>query len=119
MISIFKKLKLWRWQAGRQHSGYDKMLLAGCYYPIPYDVFLLRYPQGSFIKPHKDPLTKGKHYRINIVIKHAKQGGRFICDDTILNTKRVKIFRSDKALHSVSAIEKGTRYVLSIGLVLK
>jgi hypothetical protein len=35
------------WQRGRQGTGYDKMLLATARWPLPFDCYLLRYPQGS------------------------------------------------------------------------
>jgi hypothetical protein len=32
--------KLFRWQRGRQKTGYDKMLLCGALWPIKFDVYL-------------------------------------------------------------------------------
>jgi hypothetical protein len=51
-------LQLWlRWQKGRQNSGYDKLLLAAVPFPIPFDCYLLRFPEGSQIPPHRDPVA--------------------------------------------------------------
>ena len=36
--------KAFRWQPGRQGTGYDKMLLFTALWPIPFDSYLLRYP---------------------------------------------------------------------------
>ena len=108
---------LFRWQRGRQQSGYDKMLLCGARWPIKFDTYLLKFPLGSEIKPHIDKVDSGKHYRLNIIIKNAHAGGEFICQDTIFQSKRIKLFRPDLTLHAVSKVEKGTRYLLSIGWV--
>ena len=61
--------KLFRWQRGRQKSGYDKMLLCGALWPIKFDTYLLKFPEGSEILSHTDKVASGKHYRLNIVIK--------------------------------------------------
>lgn len=111
--------KLFRWERGRQLSGYDKMLLCGATWPIKFDTYLLKFPQGSEITPHTDKVTSGKHYRLNIVLKNAKEGGEFICATPIFETKRVKLFRPDICEHQVSKIVKGNRYLLSIGWIRK
>jgi hypothetical protein len=48
-----------RWQSGRQGSGYDKMLLLTAPWPVPFDSYLIRYPEGSSVPPHKDPVQQG------------------------------------------------------------
>lgn len=83
-------------------------------------MYLLKYPTGSLIKPHLDTLAPSlRHYRLNVVIWKAKNGGEFVCKDPIFETDRIKFFRPDKSLHSVKKIREGTRYVLSIGWALK
>jgi len=109
----------WRWQNGRQQSGYDKMLILWGLLPLPFDIYLIRYRLGSYIKPHVDKVKSGKHYRLNIVLKQSKAGGDFICSECIINTKRIKLFRPDLNEHSVTEVKSGTRYILSIGLVRK
>lgn len=106
-----------KWQKGRQQSGYDKMLLATAMWPLPFDMYLLKYPRGSYIDPHTDPVTNKKHYRINIVIKNAAIGGEFVCATPIFETDRIKFFRPDACEHSVTKVEQGSRFVLSIGWV--
>ncbi|WOI53197.1 2OG-Fe(II) oxygenase [Parvularcula sp. LCG005] len=108
---------IWRWVRGRQASGYDKMLLATLPIPLPWDCYLLRFPTGSEIPPHTDPVTGKRHYRLNIVIRQADVGGEFFCADPIYATRRIKFFRPDRSEHAVSRVEAGTRYVLSIGWV--
>lgn len=104
-----------RWQAGRQLGGYDKLLLATAHWPLPFDMYLLRFREGSFIPPHTDPVTTLRHFRINIVLKKALEGGEFVCENPIFATGRVKFFRPDISKHSVTKVVKGTRYLLSIG----
>jgi hypothetical protein len=107
-----------RWQKGRQGSGYDKMLLLTAPWPVPFDSYLIRYPEGSEIPPHTDPVRSGRHYRLNIVLKAPSSGGEFICANPIFATQRIKLFRPDDCEHSVTRVVGGSRYVLSIGWVL-
>jgi len=108
---------VFRWQTGRQQSGYDKMLLLQSMWPLPFDVYILRFPQGSEIAPHTDPVSLGRHYRLNIVIKRAASGGEFVCATPIYTSARIKLFRPDACEHSVTRVVRGSRYVLSIGWV--
>ena len=55
------------------------MLLCGATWPIKFDTYLLKSPEGSEVKPHKDKVLSGKHYRLNLILKRAEQGGEFIC----------------------------------------
>ena len=111
--------KLFSWERGRQRSGYDKMLLCRIFAPFKFDVYLIKFPQGSEIKPHIDNVKTGRHFRLNIILKHAAKGGEFICDNPIINYHRVKLFRPDIEQHQVLKINKGTRYILSIGWIKK
>jgi hypothetical protein len=107
-----------RWQSGRQGTGYDKMLLLTARWPLPFDSYLIRYPDGSEIPPHIDPVKGGRHYRLNVILKSPKSGGEFVCAAPIFATKRVKLFRPDACEHSVTRVAGGNRYVLSLGWVL-
>lgn len=107
-----------KWKKGRQDSGYDKMLLAQSMFPLPFDLWLLRYKEGAHIDWHTDPVNMGKHYRLNVVLKKAKEGGEFLTTkEPILNHALAVLFRPDKDLHKVSEIVEGTRYVLSLGWI--
>lgn len=108
-----------RWRAGRQSSGYEKMLLVANPYVLPFDCYLLRYKPGSSVPRHTDPVDDKRHYRMNIVLRKAKAGGEFQCEDPIYSGARLKLFRPDRSPHAVSPIEQGVRYVLSIGWVRK
>jgi len=107
-----------RWQRGRQETGYDKMLLAASWWPKPFDLHLLRFRTGTHIPPHRDPTERGRHFRVNVVLRPADEGGAFVCDDTLVDLPRLKVFRSDLAEHAVTRIERGQRWVLSFGVVL-
>ncbi|MGA4237571.1 2OG-Fe(II) oxygenase [Ralstonia pseudosolanacearum] len=107
-----------RWRRGRQGTGYDKMLLATATWPIRFDSYLIRYPEGSEIPPHTDPASDGRHYRLNIVLKSPRSGGEFVCANPIFQTRRIKLFRPDACEHSVTRVQGGSRYVLSVGWVI-
>jgi len=112
-LGYFKKA--FRWQQGRQGSGYDKMLLLTASWPIAFDSYLIRYPIGSSIPPHTDPVTGSNHYRLNVIVKRSIGGGEFICSNPILSTARIKLFRPDRSEHSVTEVTGSRRYVLSLG----
>ena len=108
--------QMFRWQRGRQGTGYDKMLLLTA--PWPFDCYLIRYPDGSEIPPHTDPVAAGRHYRLNVILKAPRSGGEFVCAKPLFATTRIKLFRPDACEHSVTRVVGGSRYVLSVGWVL-
>ncbi|HET6804719.1 MAG TPA: 2OG-Fe(II) oxygenase [Frateuria sp.] len=108
-----------RWQKGRQGTGYDKMLLLAGLWPLSFDSYLIRYPEGSEVPPHTDPVQQGRHYRLNLVLKSPRSGGEFVCSSPIFATRRIKLFRPDACEHSVTRVVGGSRYVLSLGWVLR
>ncbi len=107
------------WNKGRQDTGYEKMLLLGAIWPIRFDFYLLRFKKGQYIPAHIDAVESGKHYRLNVIIKTALEGGDFVCENPIYTSKRINLFRSDLSEHSVTEIIIGSRYVLSLGWILK
>jgi hypothetical protein len=104
-----------RWRPGRQGTGYDKMLLLTAPWPIPFDSYLLRYPEGVEIPAHRDPVENRRHYRLNIVLKSPRSGGEFVCAEPIFESRRIKFFRPDQCEHSVTRVVGGNRYVFSLG----
>lgn len=113
--------KLFKWVAGRQKTGYFILPLIWVtkkWSPIPFDCYILKYPPGSYIPPHKDEPGFGRHYRINIVLKRSPKGGEFVSQNTIFKRGRVVLFRPDQSQHYVTKVEGGTRYVLSIGWII-
>lgn len=109
--NLIKKLP---WESGRQAGGYSKLTL---FATKKCDAYLLYYPQGSEIPVHTDPVADGRHYRLNIAFKKANDGGEFQCDDPILRTRRMALFRPDVSPHSVSKIKSGYRLMLSVGWI--
>ncbi len=95
------------------------MLLATGMWPLPFDCYLLKFPEESEIPEHTDKTESGRHFRMNIVLKKAQIGGEFVCENPIWNFGRIKLFRPDESKHSVTKVVKGNRYLLSIGWVRK
>jgi hypothetical protein len=120
MATLFREYlsNAFRWRRGRQGTGYDKMLLLTAPWPIPFDSYLIRYPEGTEIPPHRDEVAVGRHYRLNLVMKAPRSGGEFVCSTPIYSSRRIKFFRPDLCEHSVTRVVGGSRYVLSIGWVL-
>lgn len=108
-----------RWRGGRQKSGYEKMLLAINPFIVPWDCYLLRFREGAEIAPHTDTVDERRHFRINVVLVEARDGGEFVCEDPIFASRRIKFFRPDQQAHSVTRVESGTRYVFSVGWTLR
>jgi hypothetical protein len=107
------------WEPGRQGTGYEKLKLINnwrYFSRFKWDLYLLRYPTGSGIPSHRDPVPKHKHYRLNIYLWNAKSGGVPEHDDVIISNRFFTLFRPDVCTHSVTTVKAGTRYVLSFGL---
>lgn len=104
-----------KWERGRQGTGYDKLCLVTSRL-LALDLYLLRFPAGSSVPEHRDTVKSGEHYRLNLILKNARQGGVFQ-GKALWRTKRIILFRPDIELHAVSPIEAGTRWVLSFGFV--
>lgn len=111
--------KFFSWQAGRQSTGYEVLTIAYSQL-LKFDCYLLRYKVGAFIPTHLDKVDKAlKHYRLNIQLWPAKKGGELVCADSLFRLGPINLFRPDETPHSVTQVEQGTRYVLSIGWVRK
>lgn len=107
------------WIKGRQNSGYYKLKLLVSKF-FKFDIYILKYPKGSYIDTHKDPVEGYEHHRLNIILKRPKKGGTFFCGarhctGQYPDYNRIIKFRPDILKHSLNRIEEGTRYVLSIG----
>lgn len=120
MITMSQLKNKFSWVEGRQASGYSKLSLVQSMWPIPFDVYLLKFPEGSAIPEHTDTVQVGfKHYRLNIILKKSRSGGDFLSESSIINWSRVKFFRPDISKHSVTKVVGGSRYVLSLGFLVK
>jgi hypothetical protein len=108
---------LFKWVLGQKNTGYWILTLAwvtGKWLPIPFDLYILKYPTGAYNPPHRDPIKRGQHYRLNIILTKPL-GGEFVCETPIFSSWRIHLFRPDICTHSVTPVERGTRYVLSLG----
>ncbi len=127
-MSVLNGVLRSKWESGRKGTGYLKRLLVQGPF---FDAYLLKFPRGSHLPRHRDPLPlhvmldlrtpswwTPKHFRLNVVLQPAREGGQFLCEKTIFRTKRIAFFRPDKYAHSVTQIHEGTRYVLSFGFAV-
>lgn len=56
---------------GRQGTGYAKLKLLRSE-RLKMDAYILKYPEGSHIPPHTDPVDSNKHYRLNVVLEKSR-----------------------------------------------
>lgn len=107
-----------KWQEGRQKTGYEKLKIFESKF-LKMDCYLLRMKEGSHIDFHYDKVEGYEHNRLNIILKKAEYGGEFCLEGPSGYPRRVRdriiLFRPDIDHHAVSKVERGTRYVLSIG----
>lgn len=108
-----------KWEPGRQGTGYEKLTLARTRYPFGWDLYLIRFPPGSRIDWHTDPVSYGSHHRLNIVLKRSPGGGNFMVRGASGEARQIAgpfiKFRPDIEEHMVTEIIGSPRYVLSLG----
>lgn len=112
-----------RWQKGRQESGYSKMLLARSSL-LKFDVYLLKLPTGSSVPIHRDAVEGFNHFRLNITLRFARDGGFTLVQPAAgmfyeLKDKRAYMFRPDYQSHMVTEVRAGSVWLLSIGWLRK
>lgn len=120
-----------KWLPGR-HGGYEKMLLFAAsnifgkwLFNLPgavgvgADCWLIRVPGSTRIHSHRDEVTNGRHYRLNIALKLPEDSKFQIGGWPIFQLgQRVVLFRPDLMNHWLSKAS-GERLFLSIGWVLR
>jgi hypothetical protein len=115
-------MKLWRWDSGRQGSGYAKFALAYSK-RLKFDAYILRLPVGTHVPAHNDPSPAGfEHHRVNITLRSAAAGGVTQFENpngAHTPAPRHYRFRPDLVRHSVSRIERGEIWILSVGWLRK
>lgn len=99
----------WRWESGRQGTGYRKMRLAG---GAHWDFHLLDYPPGTSVPRHTDPVPGKAHVRCNLRLL----GEDAFVGRAILKAGRLVVFRSDKP-HAVRTVSR-RRIVASFGIAV-
>ncbi len=127
------------WAGGRQESGYAKLDLRAKEIPqaliapfaplmatirtsfgvnfTGWDAYLLRFPEGSSVPPHRDPIAHGEHLRFNGLVRAPMPGSGILrFEDQVfeLSEGDAVCFRPDKVTHRVSRVI-GERLVLSVG----
>ncbi len=121
------------WQDGRQGTGYEKLSLKDNrevsdlilrslveLHKIDdfWDAWILRYPDGAYIPPHKDEANMfgRRHTRLNAIIADPRAGGDFILNDERvgLGSACAIIFNPDEHEHSVTKVD-GERLVFTVG----
>lgn len=104
------------WVEGRQGGGYLKWRLFRLW---TLDCYLLKYPKGSGVKYHTDPVPGYRHFRLNIMLRKPVKGGHFrIRGYAIINWEFLKLFRPDIRPHAVEVVQEGERLVLSLGIAI-
>lgn len=108
-------MQLFRWVAGRQNSGYYKMLLIASKI-FKFDMYLLKFPAGVGVPEHRDPSVFGyEHHRINIVL--YGDVNKLVVSRKSVAT-RIQHLRPDIETHSLGPVQK-TTVMLSIGWLKK
>jgi len=99
-----------RWQPGRQGTGYRKLLVAK---GRRWDLYVLDYPVGTSIPTHVDPVPGRRHWRVNLRI----WGDDVFEGDAALHLGPLVVFRPDVTPHSVTKVGR-RRVVLSFGVAV-
>ncbi len=117
------------WKPGRQGTGYDILPLArdalayralahvGTPFEDYWDVYLIRYRDGSHIPPHTDDAQHGRrHRRLNALLTAPRAGGElWIAGARVsLAVGDAVVFEPDRDVHSVTRVD-GERLLFSVG----
>jgi predicted 2-oxoglutarate/Fe(II)-dependent dioxygenase YbiX len=121
------------WRPGRQGTGYDILPLRdvpelaaltarglariGTPFEDYWDVYLIRYADGSSIPPHTDAAQHGRrHRRINAVLEQARAGGELFVAGALvpLAVGDAVLFSPDDERHEVTQVT-GSRLLFSVG----
>lgn len=108
---------MFKWTEGRQGNGYKKLCLWSL---INFDIYLLKFPVGSLVPTHKDPVLGKEHHRLNIWLRRPLGGILWTRASSHGNVKyhpdRMFKFRPDLVWHGMHPVTgRKTAYMLSIG----
>lgn len=120
---------MWRWEHGRQGSGYKKLTLLSSKL-LKFDVHILVIPEGVSVPVHRDPSPEGYgHHRVNITLRKPNAGGHTFIEEGVNKstgqathkkyTDRWYRFRPDRQEHFVTRVLRGELRLLSIGWLSK
>ena len=119
------------WKPGRQGTGYDILPLprareglvaralvhVGEPFQDYWDVYLIRYADGSFIPPHTDDAQHGRrHRRLNALLVAPRAGGELTIAGTRVDLALgdAVVFDPDRDVHAVTRVD-GERLLFSVG----
>lgn len=104
-----------KWEVGRQGGGYKKKLLWSTNNKLfGIDCYIIKFTPNYHLKPHKDEVESGKHYRLNLEVKGE---GKFFCKEPIFKLGKLVVFRPDKVHSMING--NSERTLFSIGLNIK
>ena len=131
------------WETGRPGTGYERLALRslvahdalygrladralrdiGAPHENHWDMWILRYPDGSWIPPHRDEATVFglRHRRLNALVCPARAGGDFVVNNNLvvpLAVGEAVLFYPDEVEHSVTKVD-GVRLIFSVGAWLE
>ena len=113
----------YKWIKGSFGAGYSKLPI---FTFIRFNAELIKLPQGSEVKPHFDesytsyrdtPYRKYRYIKLNFNLKNTK-GGNFICGNAYLNNRFFAIYEPDIQNHAFDRVSRGTKLVLSFGILV-
>lgn len=105
-----------RWKQGRQQGSYSKFALLPEFLSrlLNCDAYILRFPAGSSVIGHVDPVEAGyEHHRINIILKYDGFSRMYI-EGPIQRWGRIERFRPDLHFHGLHRVQT-SMYMLSFG----
>jgi hypothetical protein len=103
-------MRRFRWQPGRQGTGYRKLLLAQ---GRRWDLYVLDYPPCTSIPTHVDPVPGRRHWRANLLV----WGERAFEGAAVMRIGPLVVFRPDVTPHGVARVTR-RRLVLSFGVAV-
>ena len=112
-----------KWIKGAFGESYFKMPIFNF---IRFNAELIKLPQGSEVKPHFDepylayrevPYRKYRYVKINFNLINGK-GGNFVCSQACVNNCFFAIYEPDRQRHSFEKVSKGTKLILSLGILI-
>jgi len=136
LASLARMAENLHFEDGRQGTGYLKAAVPGLAEAAglrarsleavgappdhAHDCYILKYPEGSHIPPHRDDAPGGDgHFRLNAVIRQGEGGSLFVDGQLVeLHAGDAVVFRPDLSLHAVTEVRGGCRLVWSVGTLL-
>ena len=126
------------WEPGRQGTGYLKAALDPRKCPHlqdavaralsalgaegeGHDCYLLRYPPGAYVGPHRDHAPMGlRHARLNALVAAPSVGGDLTIAGVAvpMGVGDAVVFNPDVDVHSVERCSGAERLVLTVGVLL-